>query len=62
LLGSIGTAVKGPWTGFERLMLIRSVEEMLLEIAEAMKRPLGDVVSNASSYGRFFEEEYGDQA
>jgi len=43
-------------------MLIRSVGEMLLEIAEAMKRPLGEVVSNASSYGRFFEEEYGDQA
>lgn len=43
-------ASKGLWTGFERLMLIRSVEEMLLEIAEAMKRPLGEVVSNASSY------------
>ena len=53
---------KRPWTDFERLMLIRSMKEMLPEMAEAMKRPLGEVVAKHEQLQKIFEKEYEDKA
>ena len=51
-----------PWSDFERLVLIRCTRDMLPLMAEAMDRPLNQVVTKFLQLHEIFERQYEEEA
>jgi hypothetical protein len=51
-----------PWTDMEMRVLIRCSREILPEIAQAMRRPLSEVITKFTQLHEIFEKQFEEKA